>query len=60
MGERLIGDIVVPTKALFDRMNFSISDFESGIWLKRKNHLSFIAHSSIKFKRPATIFDVEN
>lgn len=59
-GERLVGEIVKPPKEFFKHMNFSSSDFEHGIWLQRKTHLSFIANSDIELKRPATVFDKEN
>lgn len=59
-GEQLIGEIVEsPQNFLGNGQQLPFMMFDNGIWLKRKTHLSFIAESEIKVKRPATVFDRE-
>lgn len=64
LGEKLIGVEVEPTEALFQQLakqHFPVTKemISAGIWLLRDKHVSFIADSEIRLKRPATIFDNE-
>jgi len=66
-GQTVIGEIIEPTESFLNiiqnQMDLPFAELQvliqEGIWVKRDQHVTYLANELIKLKRPSTVADKE-